>query len=126
LGKVGRWQGTHSVPFGRLRLSRTSAGAVQTITRVSSIWPKPDGCQVFVQPGGLRKGCDAHHHGELRLFKDLRGESQLVGQRQAPWRHGIDATGPLGLARVVAHQPAVQPALLRRRAGIDAGVFDAA
>jgi hypothetical protein len=71
----------------------------------------------------LREGRDAQHHRQLRFVE--HGLRQLLHQGQAPGRNGVDAARALGLARRKAHQPAVEPTLLRRRAGVEAGVLDA-
>ncbi|NBU88952.1 MAG: hypothetical protein EBS16_07075 [Betaproteobacteria bacterium] len=84
------------------------------------------GLQVGIQVFGLREGRDAHHQGQLMFAIQALAGGELVTERLGAQGNGIDTAGPLGLARAVAHQPAVHPQLLGGRAGIDAGVFDAA
>jgi len=77
-----------------------------------------------IQAHRLAERRDAHHQGQRGCGIDRLAQRQLVGHRHSPWRHGIDAARALGLSRRQAHQPAVEPALLRRRAGVEPRVFD--
>ena len=83
------------------------------------------GCQFFVQPRRLCEGRQAKDHGQAGRCVNRRCQCQLPGQRQATGGERIDAAGPARLTGQVAHQPAVQPTLLRRGAGVEAGVFHA-
>src|SRR6185369_13904518 len=53
-----------------------------------------------------------------------QAQRELLVDRKAARSDRLDAARSLGLAWREADQPAVDPALLARRGGMDAGVFD--
>ena len=73
--------------------------------------------------------CPDRHRLGVALLLRLQGTADAV--RQYMWlfdeacRDGVDAARPLCLARRQANQPAINPALLGRSAGIQPGIFDA-
>ena len=104
------------------RLERRQVGS--TMTRVSSKRCSPARAR-RVEFRRLRERRDANDQGQAVLRRTAAGTRPALSHRQAPGGDRIDAAGALGLARREAHQPAVDPALLRRCAGVQAGVLDA-
>lgn len=62
---------------------------------------------------------------QSRGGKHRQTARELGLDRKAAGRDGLDAACPFRLAGRKANQPAVDPALLAGRAGIEAGIFDA-
>ena len=82
--------------------------------------------QAGVQIRWLGEGRDAHDQRQAGAGKGRAAARQHGGQRQMAALQGVDAARPLGLARREPQQPAIDEGLLRRRAGVQAGVLDAA
>ena len=81
--------------------------------------------EMAVEPGRLRERRDAHERAKPGRRKERQAEGELGVDAESAWRDRLDAARALGLAGREAQQPAVDPALLARRAGVDPGVLDA-
>ena len=82
-------------------------------------------CKMVVETGRLRERRDANERMETGRGEDRQAERKLVVDAKSTGRNRLDAARPTRLAGRKAQQPAVNPALLSRRARVDAGVFDA-
>ena len=78
-----------------------------------------------VEPGRLRERRDAHVRMQPGRGEERQAQGELGVDVEPTRRDRLDAAGALGLAGREAEQPAVDPALLARRAGVDAGILDA-
>ena len=81
--------------------------------------------EMAIEPGRLRERRDAHVRTQPRRGEERQAERELGVDVEPTGRDRLDAARALGLAGRESEQPAVDPALLARRAGVDAGVLDA-
>ncbi len=86
--------------------------------------PHSDPLEQAVEVRRLAEGRDAHQHRQLGLVEHLLAQREFSLQRQPSGAQRIDAAGALCLAGREAHQPAIDDPLLRRCAGIQAGLLD--
>ena len=78
-----------------------------------------------IEPGRLRERRDAHEWAKPRGREERQAQGELGVDAESTWRDRLDAARALGLAGREAEQPAVDPALLARRTGVDPGILDA-
>ena len=80
--------------------------------------------QLGVEPLGLRERRDPEERPQTGVGVDGETAREPLVERQPAGGDRLDAARPLRLGGGEADQPAVDPELLARRAGVDAGVLD--
>ena len=69
--------------------------------------------------------CDAQHHRQARVRVDLLAQHQFAVERKNAGGNGVHAARAFRLSGGKPNQPAINKALLWRRTGVEAGLFDA-
>ena len=112
-------------PAARQRSSRRTGRARRaTMTRVSSMRSMPRAARWRSSPAGSENGVMRTNGAQAGGGEERQAERQLLVDAEPSRSDRLDAARALGLAGRESHQPAVDPALLARRAGVDASVLD--